>query len=123
MGHPLTRQQQRIRIRRQYRSAHRFHLIKGLSEAISIYIIREFPARVEIPMIEAVSDDVVALYNTANKTLRIRFAHKKRKEDLSVSGFRFLSHATPRKRYRILPEYLSAKAAVPFFCPLFFFQQ
>ena len=58
----------------------RFHLIKGLSEAITKYIIREFPARVEIPLAEEVSEEMKALYNTANRPLRIRFAHQKEKK-------------------------------------------
>lgn len=43
----------------------RFHLIKGLSEAINKYMIREFPARVEIPATEAISEEMKALYNTS----------------------------------------------------------
>ena len=58
----------------------RFHLIKGLSEAINKYIIREFPARIEIPLTEEVSEERKALYNTANRPLRIRFAHQKRRK-------------------------------------------
>lgn len=34
----------------------RFHLIKGLSEAITKYIIRKFPARIEIPLTEEVPE-------------------------------------------------------------------
>ena len=41
----------------------RFHLIKGLSEVICKYIFREFPARVEIPLTESVTDEMKALYN------------------------------------------------------------
>ena len=39
----------------------RFHLIKGLSEAVNKYITREFPAKVEIPLMEAVSEEMTAL--------------------------------------------------------------
>lgn len=56
----------------------RFHLIKGLSEAINKYMIRKFPTRVEIPLTEAASGEMEVLYNTANRTLRIRFAQKKK---------------------------------------------
>lgn len=52
----------------------RFHLIKGLSEAINKYMIRKFPARVKIPLAEDVSEEMKVLYNTANRPLRIRFA-------------------------------------------------
>ena len=33
----------------------RFHLIKGLSEAINKYMVREYPARIEVPLTEVVS--------------------------------------------------------------------
>lgn len=84
----------------------RFHLIKGLSEAISKYVIREFPARVEIPLAEPVSDEMAALYNTANRPLRIRFAHKKRKEGLTVSDIALLLHSSPTtvRKYLAIPE-------------------
>lgn len=84
----------------------RFHLIKGLSEAINKYIIREFPARVEIPLAEAVSDEMAALYNTANRPLRIRFAHKKRKEGLTISDIALLLHSSPTtiRKYPAIPE-------------------
>ena len=84
----------------------RFHLIKGLSEAISKYIIREFSARVEIPLAEAISDEMAALYNTANRQLRIRFAHKKRKEDLTVSDIALLLHSSPAtiRKYLAIPQ-------------------
>lgn len=84
----------------------RFHLIKGLSEAISRYVIREFPARVEIPLAEPVSDEMAALYNTANRPLRIRFAHKKRKEGLTVSDIALLLHSSPTtiRKYLAIPN-------------------
>lgn len=84
----------------------RFHLIKGLSEAITKYVIRQFPARVEIPLAEAVPEEMAALYNTANRPLRIRFAHKKRKEGLAVSDIAFLLHSSPVtvRKYLAIPE-------------------
>lgn len=84
----------------------RFHLIKGLSEAINKYIIREFSARVEIPLAEAISDEMAALYNTANRPLRIRFAHKKWKEGLTVSDITLLLHSSPTtiRNYLAIPE-------------------
>ncbi len=84
----------------------RFHLIKGLSEAINKYIIREFPARVEIPLTELISNEMAALYNTANRALRIRFAHKKRKEGLTVSDIALLLHSSPTtiRKYLAIPE-------------------
>ena len=84
----------------------RFHLIKGLSEAISKYIIREFPARAGIPLAEAASDEMAALCNTGNRPLRIRFAHKKRKEGLTVSDIALLLHSSPTtiRKYPAIPE-------------------
>ena len=84
----------------------RFHLIKGLSEAISRYVIREFPARVEVPLAEPVSDEMAALYNTANRPLRIRFAHKKRKKGLTVSDVALLLHPSPTaiRKYPAIPD-------------------
>ncbi|MCI8872261.1 MAG: hypothetical protein HFH51_05300 [Lachnospiraceae bacterium] len=73
----------------------RFHLIKGLSEAINKYMVREFPARIEIPLSEEVPEERKALYNTANRTLRIRFAHQKRKEGLAASDIVLLMHSYP----------------------------
>lgn len=46
-----------------------FHFIKGLSEVINKYIIREFPARIEIPITAPISEEIKALYNTANPKL------------------------------------------------------
>ena len=52
MGHQLIRQRQQMRTPDAIQISDRFHLIKGLSEAINKYMIREFPARVEIPATE-----------------------------------------------------------------------
>ena len=84
----------------------RFHLIKGLSEAINKYMVREFPARIEIPLTEEVSEERKALYNTANRPLRIRFAHQKRKEGLTVSDIALLMHSCPTtiRKYLAIPE-------------------
>jgi len=84
----------------------RFHLIKGLSEAINKYMIREFPARVEIPATEAISEEMKALYNTSNRSLRIRFAHKKRKEGLTIADIALLLHSCPTtvRKYLAIPE-------------------
>ncbi len=84
----------------------RFHLIKGLSEAISKYIIREFPARIEIPLTEEVSEERRTLYNTANRPLRIRFAHQKKECGLTVSDIALLMHSCPTtvRKYLVIPE-------------------
>ena len=84
----------------------RFHLIKGLSEVICKYIFREFPARVEIPLTEGVADEMKALYNTANRSLRIKFAHEKRREGLTISDIALLLHSSPKtiQKYLAIPE-------------------
>ena len=68
----------------------RFHLIKGLSEVVCKYIFREFPARVEIPLTESITDEMKALYNTANRSLRIKFSHEKRRKGLTISDIALL---------------------------------
>ncbi len=57
-------------------------------------------------MAEAISDEMAALYNTANKSLRIRFAHKKRKESLTISDIAQLLHSSPTtiRKYFAIPE-------------------
>lgn len=47
-----------------------------------------------------------ALYNTANRPLRIRFAHQKRKEGLTVSDIALLLHSCPAtvRKYLAIPE-------------------
>ena len=106
MGHQLIRQRQQMRTRMRIQISDRFHLIKGLSEAINKYMIREFPARVEIPATETISEEMKALYNTSNRSLRIRFAHKKRKEGLTVADIALLLHSCPTtvRKYLAIPE-------------------
>lgn len=67
---------------------------------------RRHPAKVEIPLAETASDEMAALYNTANRPLRIRFAHKKRKEGLTVSGIALLLHPSPTtiRKYLVIPK-------------------
>ena len=84
----------------------RFHLIKGFSEVICKYIFREFPARVEIPLTESITDEMKALYNTANRSLRIKFAHEKRRKGLTISDIALLLHSSPKtiQKYLAIPE-------------------
>lgn len=84
----------------------RFHLIKGLSEVINKYIIREFPARIEIPMTAPISEKIKALYNTANRSLRIWFARQKRKEGFTISDIALLLRLSPAtiSKYLAIPE-------------------
>ena len=69
-------------------------------------MVQKFPARIEIPLTEEVSEERKALYNTANRPLRIRFAHQKRKEGLTVSDIALLMHSCPTtvRKYLAIPE-------------------
>lgn len=71
----------------------RFHLIKGLSEAIDRYIMRTYPIRVEIPTVTVTTEEMKALLNIRNRAMRIRFAQKKRQEGMSVDEIAFLLHS------------------------------
>lgn len=84
----------------------RFHLLKGLSEAVNKFIIREFHSRVEIPSISPASPEMLALYETSNRAQRIRFAHKKRKAGLTVAEIALLLHSCPTtiRKYLSIPE-------------------
>ena len=55
----------------------RFHLIKNLSEIIDRYIRNTFPARVEIDTGDEIPEEIKCLYNTANRSQRIRYAQQK----------------------------------------------
>ena len=62
----------------------RFHLLKNLAEVVDRYIKNKFPSRVGIESHTEYSKQMQALYDTANRTQRIRYAHSKRKEGLTV---------------------------------------
>lgn len=49
---------------------------------------------------------MAVLYNTANRSLRIRFAHKKWKEGLTISDIALLLHSSPTtiRKYLAIPE-------------------
>ena len=53
------------------------------------------PARAEIPLTEAISEVLKLLYNTANRSIKIQYAHKKRREGLTDSDIALLLHSTP----------------------------
>lgn len=55
----------------------RFHVIKGLMEAITKYMIRKFPARLEIPAVSMKSEESVPLLDLNNHAKRVRFAQQK----------------------------------------------
>jgi hypothetical protein len=55
-------------------------LIKGLSEAVTRFIIRKFPSRLEISAVTVLTPEMQALYDTSNRAQRIKYAHLKSKE-------------------------------------------
>ncbi len=73
----------------------RFHLIKGLSEAVNRYIIRAYPSRVEIEGNTKSNPEMEALYNTSNRAKRIHYARKKYKEGLTINEICLLLHSSP----------------------------
>lgn len=73
----------------------RFHLLKNLSEAVEKYMLRLFPARLEIPATaEARTPQMQALLDTRNRAQRIRFAKTKYKEGLTMSEIALLMHSS-----------------------------
>lgn len=72
----------------------RFHLIKGLSEAIDKYIIRTFPARLEIPVVTIQSSEMKQLLNINNRSKRIRFAHEQKKAGMTVGEIALALHSS-----------------------------
>ena len=74
----------------------RFHIIKGMTDAVTRYLIREFPARIEIPAVLVNSDEIKRLQNINNRSERVAFAHQKHKEGLTVNEIALLLHSTPK---------------------------
>jgi transposase len=74
----------------------RFHLIKGLSEAVDKYIIRAFPARLEIPAVSNTNEEMKVLLDKNNRSKRIRFAHEKRTLGMTINEIALLLHSTPK---------------------------
>lgn len=74
----------------------RFHLIKGLSEAIDKYIIRTFPARLEIPAVSEINEELKLLLNINNRAKRIQFAHDKKQEGMTINEIALVLHACPK---------------------------
>ena len=74
----------------------RFHLIKGLSEAVDKYIIRTFPAKLEIPAVTVQSPEIKQLLNINNRSKRIRFAHEQKEAGMTVYEIAVILHCTPK---------------------------
>lgn len=84
----------------------RFHLVKNLAEIIDRYIKNSFPSRVEIPAQKEMTDEMKALYNTANRAQRIRYAHQKYRDGYTAQEIAYLLHAGERtvSTYLSIPE-------------------
>ena len=90
----------------------RFHLIKGLSETIDKYIIRTYPARLEIPAVTESTEEMKALLNIGNRSQRIQFAHDKKEQGMTVNEIALILHACPKtieKYLNINPESVEKK--------------
>ena len=57
-------------------------------------MIREFPARIEIPAVSVNTDEIKRLQNINNRLERVDFAHQKHKERLTVNEIALLLHST-----------------------------
>lgn len=73
----------------------RFHLIKGLSEAIDKYIIREFPARIEIPASKNSTKTSVPTFTIHSRKQRIEYAQAKYKAGMSIDEIAYMLNTTP----------------------------
>lgn len=84
----------------------RFHLLKNLAEVVERYIKNKFPSRIGIESHTKQSEQMIALYDTANRAQRIKYAHSKRKEGLTVQEIAYLLHASVRtvESYLAIPE-------------------
>ena len=69
-------------------------MIKGLTEAITKYIIREFPARLEIPAVSTSSEEYVKLIDQRNHASRVLFAQAKKNEGMTVNEIALLLHSS-----------------------------
>lgn len=74
----------------------RFHLIKGLSEAVDKYIIRTFPARIEIPATTVVSEEIRQLMSVTSKAQRVKFAHEKKQMGMTVNEISVMLKISPK---------------------------
>lgn len=84
----------------------RFHLLKNLSEAAEKYIRRLFPSRLVIPATNEIqSEHIQALYNTRNRSERIRFTRQKRTDGYSIMDIALLLHSSTST----ISKYLSLK--------------
>lgn len=85
----------------------RFHLFKGLSEAVDKYLIRTFPAKIEITAVSPINKEVQDLLNVSNRSKRIKYAHEQRNKGQTVNEIAFVLHTSPKtvqKYLKIEPD-------------------
>ncbi|WP_083528297.1 transposase [Alkalithermobacter thermoalcaliphilus] len=74
---------------------YRFHLLKGLSEAVEKYMFRLFPPRVEIPATATIrTPEMQALLDTRNRAQQIYFTRTKYKGGLTINEIALLMHSS-----------------------------
>lgn len=86
---------------------YRFHLLKGLSEAVEKYMFRLFPPRVEIPATATIrTPEMQALLDTRNRAQQIYFTRTKYKGGLTINEIALLMHSslTTINRYLSIKE-------------------
>lgn len=81
----------------------KFHIIKGLSETMGKYIIRTYPARIEIPSVLEENNEMKCLLNVKNYGDRVKFAHEKKKQGMTVNVIAYILHSCPKT----ITKYLS----------------
>ena len=68
----------------------RFHLIKGLSDAIEKFIIRTYPSKIEIPAVSTPNEEIRTLLNVNNRFQRIKFAQEQKQKGLTTQEIAFI---------------------------------
>ena len=93
----------------------RFHIIKGLTDVVAKHMIRTFPARIEIPAVSIGSEEILKLRNINNRKERIRFAHQKRLENMTINEIALLLHSsvkTVQKYLMLNPDEIENRTIV-----------
>ena len=89
----------------------RFHLFKGLSEAVDRYLIRTFPAKIEISAVSHVNKEIEDLLNVSNRAKRIKYAYEQRNKGQTISEIAFALHTSPKtveKYLKVNPDFINS---------------
>ncbi len=84
----------------------RFHIIKGLTEAIERYLKRALPNKIEIPTVTPPDGDMQCLLNVKNTAQRIKFAQEKKAAGMTTLEIALILHAS----VKTVDRYLKADA-------------